>query len=161
MLSTKRARRRRAGTKMGPVSGVDRDGPVLWFVLLGCRRKRRTMHRKPQPEGRTARGKVRRGYGAAVRLHDGLDDRETYPGAAPRGSTAEALEDIGQFLVRDTRPVVTHLDDDALPGRVRREFDPPAFACVADGVLDQAVECGFETLTVGHHDRRGRAQPPV
>src|SRR5215469_10247314 len=119
------------------------------------------MRRKPQPEGRAARGKVRRGYGAAVRLHDGLDDRETYPGAAPRGSTAEALEDIGQFLVRDASPVVTYLDDDALPVWVRCKLDPSAFFGVANGVLDQAVERRLETLTIGHYGRRGRAQPPV
>src|SRR5215471_1947274 len=96
-----------------------------------------------------------------MRLHDGLDDRETYTGAPPRGSTAEALEDIAQFLVRDAGAVVTHLDDDALLVRERRELDPPAFFGVANGVFDQAVEGGLETWTIGHHDRRGRAQPPV
>src|SRR5215470_1318857 len=75
-----------------------------------------------------------------MRLHNGLDDRETYPGAAPRGSTAEALEDIGQFLIRDTRPVVTHFDNDALPVWVRTELDPSAVFGVANGVLDQAIE---------------------
>src|SRR5215469_17111392 len=94
-------------------------------------------------------------------LDNGLDDRETYPGAAARGSTAEALEDIGQFLFRDTRPVVTHLDDDTLLVWVGGELDPSAFFGVANGVLDQAVERGLETLTIGHHGRRGRAQPPV
>ena len=34
-----------------------------------------------------------------MRLHDALDDRETYAGPAPRRSPAEAFEDIGQFLV--------------------------------------------------------------
>jgi Subtilase family len=91
-----------------------------------------------------------------MRLRNGLDDRETHAGAAPRGSTAEALEDIGQFLVRDTRPVVTHLDDDALLVWVRGELDPSAFFGVANGVLDQAVECGLDPLTISHHDRRGR-----
>src|SRR5215472_3099139 len=90
-------------------------------------------------------------------LDNGLDDRETYPGAPPRGSTAEALEDIGQFLFRDTRPVVTHLDDDTLLVWVRSELDPSAFFGVANGVLDQAVERGLETLTIGHHERCRRA----
>src|SRR5215472_9031731 len=96
-----------------------------------------------------------------MRLHDGLDDRETYAGAAPRGSTAEALEDIGQFLVRDTRPVVPHLDNDALAVWVRSELDPSPFFGIANGVLDQTVERGLDTLTIGHRDRRGRAHPPV
>src|SRR5215510_4756581 len=96
-----------------------------------------------------------------MRLHNGLDDRETYAGAAPRGSTAEALEDIVQFLVGDTKPVVTHLDDDTLRVRVRRELDPSAFFGVANGVLDQAVECGLDALTIGRHGRKGRSQPPV
>src|SRR5215475_6043221 len=134
---------------------------MAWFVLLGRRRRRGTLRRKPQPEGRAAAGKVLRRYGAAMRLHDGLDDRETDAGATPRGSATEALEDIGQFLVRDTGPVVTHLDDDALLVWVRSELDPSAFFGVANGVLDQAVECGLDTLTIGHHDRRGRPQPPV
>src|SRR5215467_7210321 len=94
-------------------------------------------------------------------LHDGLDDREAYAGAAPRGSTAEALEDIAQFLVWDTGPVVPHLDDDALLVRVRSEPDPPALFGVANGVFDQAVERGLKTQAIGHHDRRDRAQPPV
>src|SRR5215467_5606091 len=96
-----------------------------------------------------------------MRLHNGLDDRETYAGAAPRGSAAEALEDIAQFLVRDTGPVVTHLDDDTLLFRVRSDLDPPAFFGVAHGVFNQAVECGLETQAIGHYDRRSRAQPPV
>ena len=76
------------------MSGVDRDASVLWFILFGCRRKRGTMHREPQPEGRAARGKVLRGYGAAVRLHDGLDDRKTYPGAGPRSPRAFDAEHL-------------------------------------------------------------------
>src|SRR5262249_28546745 len=132
-----------------------------WFVMLGRRRGWETLRRKSQPEGRAAAGKVLRRYGAVMRLDNGLDDRETHSGAAPRGSTAEALEDVGQFLVRDTRPVVTHLDDDTLLVWVCSELDPSAFFGVANSVLDQAVECGLETLPIGHHDRRGRAQPPV
>src|SRR5215472_7021200 len=119
---------------------------MAWFVLLGRRRRRGTLRREPQPEGRAAAGKVLRQYGAAMRLHDGLDDRQTHAGAAPRGSTAEALEDIGQVLVRDSRSVVTHLDDDTLLVWVRNELDPSTFFGVANGVLDQAVECGLDTL---------------
>src|SRR5262249_53316807 len=84
-----------------------------------------------------------------------------YAGATPRGSTAEALEDIGQFLVRDTKPVVTHLDDDAPRVWVRGELDPSAFFGEANGVVDQAVERGLDTLTIDRHDRRCRSQPPV
>src|SRR5262249_6706804 len=96
-----------------------------------------------------------------MRLHDGLDDREAYAGATPRGSTAEALEDIGQFLVRDTKPVVTHLDDDALRVRVRGELDPSTFFGEANGVLDPAVERAPHALTTGPRGRRGQPQPPV
>src|SRR4029077_13044527 len=142
-------------------SGVHRDASVAWFVLLGCRRRRGTLPRNPQRDRGAAAGKVLCGYGAAMRLHDGLDDRETHAGAASRGSTVEALEDVGQILVRDTKPVVTHLDDDALPIWVCSELDPSAFFGVADGVLHQAVECRLQTRAIGHHNRRDRAQPPV
>src|SRR5260370_11733144 len=96
-----------------------------------------------------------------MRLHNGLDDRETHAGAAPRGSTAEALEDIGQFLVRDTRPVVTHLDDETVLVWVRGELDPSAFFGVATAVLDQAVESDLATLTIGHHDPPERPTLPA
>ena len=64
-------------------SGAYGHATVVWFVLLGRPRKWGTRHRNPQPEGRATTGKVFHRYGAAMRLHDRLDDRETHAGAAP------------------------------------------------------------------------------
>ena len=62
-------------------SSAYRDTFVVWFVMPGRHRRDGTLHRKPQPEARATAGKVLRRYGATVRFHDRLDDREAYPGA--------------------------------------------------------------------------------
>src|SRR5687767_12744966 len=75
-----------------------------------------------EPYVGTALGAVRCAGLAAVRMRDGLDDRQAEPGAAPAAAfvgAGEALERGLEEVIGEARALVTHVQLDVTVGRAR------------------------------------------
>src|SRR3954470_14235739 len=126
------------------------DSPVT-YVSRGVHD--RGEPRQAQAHRGALAGRAGDGDRAAVGLDDRLDDRQAEARAAVAVGRAahEALEDARQRLGRDAPAAVGDLEHGLVAYDAASHGDAISLVRVLDGVLDDRVDRGDETLLVGAH----------